>query len=1428
MSEGGRWFWADSFNSDAGAVVGAAERIWAYVLRNYPVDPARVCVAGEGEGATLVASIALLGERMSHRALAFRPRQYSQMKDFPLPLPEYNEGSEREVSLRVIGSEEDDAWWSEELDAYRDVGMDTNFSASIEDLAQRDRRQEQMLREAMNAGAATDMVEAAPRHMVVPADSARARHWTRLYALRHSAETGETVTPIQPDATLRPDSEELIANIDPNTIGDALPPCPGPFGGTTILVLPENTTKADTQAWIAIEENDPLNKESRFHRVQIALSGADAGERALPQLMAKLEGEGRKNLLIVPAVFYADAATMHSLERLTRASADRMTLQWLPGLGGGKLPLSIIDADAPLPPVAHELRVNLDPTTHRLSVVDSMALPAILREAGTSFTLNSALEVTSSTPAIEKTQDEDEDGNAHYELLAAAEDGLLQLSYDGEMNFGLSDQKEEYSRGMRDTRGILGPEGVYLDAGSNWVAQFGDEMLRFTVEIESPADWHVISQGNGRSDMEDAADGRSRAQWDSGAELEQVYLVGGPLSVARETAGAVEILVYLHESDDALTRRYLDATARYIEMYRQFIGPYPYEKFALVENFWETGYGMPSFTLLGEQIIRFPFILHSSYPHEILHNWWGNSVFVDYESGNWCEGLTAYMADHLIQEQRGLGTEYRRGTLQKYRDHVKEGRDFPLREFRSRHSAATEAVGYGKALMTYHMLRRKIGDDHFRRAMVDFYRSQRGSRASFDDLREVFESTTDEDYGAFFEQWVDRTGAPQLSVHDVEVDESGELFTVRGRLEQSQDGDAYDIDVPMIIATAEGEENFDVAMQSKSVEFSFDFEARPMTLAVDPLFDLFRQLDPLETPSSIGQIFGEPSILAILPSGERGDAYRELVEAWATDDHAIEVVRDADIDELPSDRAVWLLGRNNRFAGSLLAFDANADVSTAAATLQLGADVASIDGNCTVVIRRHPNNVEKAVGWICVDNAAAFEGLGRKLPHYGKYSFVAFEGDEPSNNIKGQWEATDSPLVIALSDGTPLPIVGEERSALAELPPVFSQHQLGAHVDWLAAPERRGRGLASPELDETADYIAAAFEAAGLVPGGDDGGWFQSFEVAEGPDGSPVRAKNVIAILPGNREEWSEQSIVLGAHYDHLGTGWPDARSGNEGKIHPGADDNASGVAVLLELARDLAAAEGASRNLVIIAFSAEEAGLLGSRHYVEHPNYPLEHIRGVINMDTVGRLHDGKISVHATGTADEWQHIFRGVGFVSGIQSKNIAGRVGGSDQDSFIDAGVPAVQIFSGANEDYHRPTDSAELVDRAGLVKVATFVKEALVYMLEREAPMNVRIEGTRPVSEEAASQTSGRRVSFGTVPDFEFAGPGVKVDSVVEGSPAEAGGVLAGDIVLRIDQAVIKDLRNFSEILSTLEPEQEVDALILRDGQGLTLKVRVVAR
>ena len=131
---------------------------------------------------------------------------------------------------------------------------------------------------------------------------------------------------------------------------------------------------------------------------------------------------------------------------------------------------------------------------------------------------------------------------------------------------------------------------------------------------------------------------------------------------------------------------------------------------------------MPSFTLLGEQIIRFPFIIDSSYPHEILHNWWGNGVYPDYESGNWSEGLTAYLADHLFQEVEGRGPEYRKEMLARYKNYVSDAADFPLAEFTSRNSAASQAVGYGKTLMLWHMLRVELGDELFLGGLKQFYR----------------------------------------------------------------------------------------------------------------------------------------------------------------------------------------------------------------------------------------------------------------------------------------------------------------------------------------------------------------------------------------------------------------------------------------------------------------------------------------------------------------------------------------------------------------------------------------------------------------------------------------------------------------------------------------------------------------------------------
>jgi len=690
----------------------------------------------------------------------------------------------------------------------------------------------------------------------------------------------------------------------------------------------------------------------------------------------------------------------------------------------------VLGADAPAtaPRIRHELEVRLFPAAGRIAVADRVRLP---RGGPLDFSLNASLTLLRSEPPAQRLPPGEEEPGAsssssvgldssnrpsdgvelaRYRVELPPGGGELALDYEGPFDFGLESPEEEYARGIRETAGIVSAEGIYLAGAGHWYPIFDDGLVEFRLEAALPEGWHLIAQGDGVSRGDDGV-----ARWDSAGPTDEIYLVGGPLTAYRRAAGTAEAQVYLRSPDPALAERYLEATARYLELYAGLIGPYPYGKFALVENFWETGYGMPSFTLLGSQVIRLPFILAASYPHEILHNWWGNSVFVDYESGNWCEGLTAYLADHLIQEQGGRGAAHRRDALQRYASYVSAARDFPLVEFRSRHSAATEAVGYGKTLMGFHALRRRVGDDAFRAWLASFHREQRGRRASFADVRASLERVAGVDLGRFFREWTERTGAPALAVAVDATSPSGAGFRVAGRLRQVQDGAPYELDVPLVVQTATGGLRAVVRADSAETPFALEVAEPPLALHVDPDFDLFRRLEPLEIPPSIGQLFGEPKILAVLPAAapeaERA-AYRTLVEGWASVHQEAEIVLDDAVDDLPADRGVWLLGRSNRFAATL--FPAGSPLAFGPQDARLGGERLPFSGHALVAVARHPGDPARAAGWIVADPLAALPGLGRKLPHYGKYSYLGFQGSEPTNVLKGQWSTADSPLVVDL------------------------------------------------------------------------------------------------------------------------------------------------------------------------------------------------------------------------------------------------------------------------------------------------------------------------------------------------------------------------------------------------------------------------------
>src|SRR5712691_12736539 len=581
-------------------------------------------------------------------------------------------------------------------------------------------------------------------------------------------------------------------------------------------------------------------------------------------------------------------------------------------------------------------------------------------------------------------------------------------------------------------------------------------------------------------------------------------------------------------------------------MYRSLLGPYPYSKFALVENFWETGYGMPSFTLLGEQVIRFPFILHSSYPHELLHNYWGNGVFVDFTGGNWCEGLTAYLADHLIAEQRGQGADHRRAILQKVTDYVTPENDFPPSRFQSRYNAVTEAIGYGKTAMVFNMLREKVGDAQFIKALQEFYRDNRFRAASFDDIEKSFEAVSGRDLRPFFDQWVKKAGTPELKLdraaaHGAHVDIT---------LSQVQPGRLFALDVPVVIATDKGVETRTVPMPSDTarVEASFDLAGAAQRIEIDPQFQVYRRLSPFEIPPSLSKAFGAKKVLIVM-SAQSASLYAGLAKAWSRD--GVETVMDSELDALPADRAVWVFGEGNKFApvvaDALKSYGASLD----ATGLRTANAMHEAAGRSLVAGVRHPQNPDSVVIYVSASSEAAADALARKLPHYGKYSWLVFAGDEATNEATGEWLIGDTPLGRNLTpQGRPIKLT--PRKALAEVRPAFDIERMKADVEWLASPEREGRGAGRRGLDAAATYIAGRFERLGLSPltpgvRGDDR-YFQHFNMT-GETGEQLAARNVIGVLPGANAALNGQALIVSAHYDHLGFGWPDAGAGAKGQL---------------------------------------------------------------------------------------------------------------------------------------------------------------------------------------------------------------------------------------------------------------------------------------
>ena len=318
-----------------------------------------------------------------------------------------------------------------------------------------------------------------------------------------------------------------------------------------------------------------------------------------------------------------------------------------------------------------------------------------------------------------------------------------------------------------------------------------------------------------------------------------------------------------------------------------------------------------------------------------------------------------------------------------------------------------------------------------------------------------------------------------------------------------------------------------------------------------------------------------------------------------------------------------------------------------------------------------------------------------------------------------------------------------------------------------------------------------------------------------------ARAWNVAAILRARAgSPHASEYVVVGAHYDHLGHGGQFSRTPGSHAVHPGADDNASGTALVLEAARRLRALPRApDRNVLFLAFGAEEIGTIGSRYWVDHPTVPLASVTAMINADMVGRLRDDHLLVDGTGTAAPWPELARAADAKLGLDLALGAEGFGASDHTSFTAARVPVAFLFTGVHDDYHQPTDTADKINSVGEERVTTFAARLALAVAQRPS----RLVFVDAPADPHRGMSGGFKVSLGTIPDYAFTGAGVRLSGVRPDAPAERGGMKAGDVIVKVGPHAITNIHDYMYALGDLEAGREITIEVERGGVRVPLQI-----
>jgi len=677
---------------------------------------------------------------------------------------------------------------------------------------------------------------------------------------------------------------------------------------------------------------------------------------------------------------------------------------------------------------SHDIQLILDVPSHTVVIKDEGLMQ--VQEGWNLFQLNRTTDIESFTIAESSMEylavQLEDTSTLPSELIT----GLPEIESEGEpqliffksnragaVGFSL-DYRAEFYQDVSNTRfsnemvgkevtGTILEQGAYLSPAAFFYPCGDETLLKFTLTADIPEEWESVSDGNRLSTG--TRDGRKIQTWQNPFESDGNMFFAAPFVVKSTWVDSIEVACYFFEADTDLIDDYLTATANYIEMYSDLIGPYPFRRFTVAENFFPTGYGMPAWTLLGQQVLRLPFIIRTSLGHEVLHNWWGNSVFVDYDRGNWCEGATVYGADYRykLMQSPAAARDYRKNILKQYVSYVNEGNDFPIREFQSRTSPNTRTIGYNKAMMVYHMIEEEIGTTAFFKAWKLVYDKYRGQQISWEEWIDAFEESGEVSLSHIIPQWIDRSGAPIL---DIEIlnnvfGPDNQTRSVEFKL-MEKSGQGYRLKVPLRFSGENVVLDSLVIVASEESIFTMTVPNEMTTLEVDPEYHLFRKLYPREVEPVISAILGNPQKRFI--SFASDESVNERYKSFG-----VNMTEDSVTVDSPE------IFQSESRAYSPIMLNPTELPEYLREMISLKDDTVVIDnakyprGSHTFVLTGENWNGFEKYMLVLTEDHESLPRLGQLIPHYGKYSFLVFEG---SRNVgKGQWPVKQSPLKKRLS-----------------------------------------------------------------------------------------------------------------------------------------------------------------------------------------------------------------------------------------------------------------------------------------------------------------------------------------------------------------------------------------------------------------------------